>query len=50
VFPDGIGEQAVGVRAQMCSRVRLDRVDVVVVPADEECVMDEMTRALLSSE
>jgi acetate kinase len=50
VFTGGIGEHAAAVRAQICGRLRLDGVEVLVVPADEERVMDEMTRTLLSSE
>jgi acetate kinase len=50
VFTGGIGEHAAGLRAQICARLRLPGTEVVVVPADEERVMDEMTRTLLGSE
>jgi hypothetical protein len=42
-----VGEHAAPVRDQICARLRLSGVEVVIVPADEERVMDEMTRDLL---
>jgi acetate kinase len=49
VFTGGVGEHASSVRDQICARLRLDGTEVVTVPADEERVMDEMTRDLLGS-
>jgi acetate kinase len=49
VFTGGVGEHAETVRAQICARLRLAETDVIVVPADEARVMDEMTRGLLTS-
>jgi acetate kinase len=49
VFTGGVGEHAASIRDQICARLRLDGTEVVVVPADEERVMDEMTRDLLGS-
>jgi acetate kinase len=49
VFTGGVGEHAAPVREQICARLRLSGVQVVIVPADEERVMDEMTRDLLGS-
>jgi acetate kinase len=48
VFTGGIGEHASSIRAQICARLRLADTEVVVMPADEERVMDEMTRSLVS--
>jgi acetate kinase len=50
VFTGGVGEHAAGVRSRICARLRLDGVEIAVVPADEERVMDEMARTLMSSE
>jgi acetate kinase len=50
VFTGGVGEHAIAVRAQICDRLRLEGVEIVVVPADEERVMDEMTRTLMNSD
>jgi acetate kinase len=47
VFTGGIGEHAAGVRAEICARLRCDGVEIAVVTADEERVMDRMTRELL---
>jgi acetate kinase len=49
VFTGGVGEHAAGVRDLICDRLRLAETEVVVVSADEERVMDEMTRSLLGS-
>jgi acetate kinase len=49
VFTGGVGEHATSVRDQICARLRLAQTEVVVVPADEERVMDEMSRSLLGS-
>jgi acetate kinase len=49
VFTGGVGEHAASVRDQISARLRLDGTEVVIVPADEERVMDEMTRNLLGS-
>jgi acetate kinase len=49
VFTGGVGEHAATVRARICARLRLADTQVVVVPADEERVMDEMTRSLVGS-
>ena len=49
VFTGGVGEHAGPVRDQICARLRLSGVEVVIVPADEERVMDEMTRDLLAA-
>jgi acetate kinase len=47
VFTGGIGEHAGPVRQQICDRLRLGETKVAVVPANEELVMDVMTRELL---
>lgn len=47
VFTGGIGEHAAGLRSRIVARLRREGVDVLVVPADEERVMDLQTRALL---
>jgi acetate kinase len=49
VFTGGVGEHAACVREQICARLRLEGTEVLVVPADEERVMDEITRNLLGS-
>lgn len=48
VFTGGVGEHDAGVRESMAGRLRLGGVRVLVVPADEERVMDVEARALLS--
>jgi acetate kinase len=48
-FTGGVGEHARSVRDQICARLRLEGTEVEVVPADEERVMDEMTRSLVGS-
>lgn len=50
VFTGGVGEHATSVRSQICARLRLADTEVVVVPADEERVMDEMARTLVRAE
>ena len=47
VFTGGVGEHDEWLRARICDRLRCDGVEIVVVPADEERVMDRLTRALL---
>ena len=48
VFTGGVGEHVPAIRAQVCSRLRLsDDVEVLVVPADEQRVMDSQARRLL---
>ena len=48
VFTGGVGEHAEELRTRICSRLRLaDDVEVHVVPADEERVMDGQARGLL---
>jgi acetate kinase len=49
VFTGGVGEHAAGVRDLICERLRLAETEVVVVPADEERVMVEMTKSLMGS-
>jgi acetate kinase len=49
VFTGGVGEHAASVRDDICARLRLDGIEVVIVPADEERVMDDLTRNLLGS-
>jgi acetate kinase len=44
VFTGGVGEHATAVRDRICARLRIDGVQVLVVPADEERVMDVLTR------
>jgi acetate kinase len=50
VFTGGIGEHAADIRARIVARLRCNGVDVLVVPADEERVMDLQTRELLVSQ
>ncbi len=52
VFTGGVGEHAAEVRSRICARLRLgdaneEGVEVSVVPADEERVMDAQARSLL---
>ena len=47
VFTGGVGEHAESVRSRICERLRCDGVEIAVVPADEERVMDRLTRVLL---
>jgi acetate kinase len=47
VFTGGIGEHASAIRDRICGRLRLDNVEVLVVPADEERVMDVLARELI---
>ena len=47
VFTGGVGEHQHDVRDRICARLRLAGVRVVVVPADEELVMDRDARSLL---
>jgi len=49
VFTGGVGEHAASVRNRICDRLRLADVEVIVVAADEERVMDDMTRNLMGS-
>jgi acetate kinase len=49
VFTGGVGEHVDSVRTRICARLRLEQTEVVVVPADEERVMDEMARTLVSA-
>lgn len=48
VFTGGVGEHAPDVRRRIVARLRCDGVEVLVVPADEERVMDLQARELLS--
>lgn len=48
VFTGGTGEHRDDLRRRICDRLRLgDDVEVMVVPADEELVMDQQARQLL---
>jgi acetate kinase len=49
VFTGGIGEHAASVRERICARLRCNDVEIAVVAADEERVMDRLTRALITS-
>jgi acetate kinase len=49
VFTGGIGEHAADVRGRICARLRLDGVQVAVVAADEERVMDRLVRDLIGA-
>jgi acetate kinase len=47
VFTGGVGEHADEIRARIVALLRVHDVSLLVVPADEERVMDALTRALL---
>jgi acetate kinase len=47
VFTGGVGEHATSLRDRILARLRCEGVDVIVVAADEERVMDRIARALL---
>ena len=48
VFTGGVGEHVADIRTRICARLRLGgSVEVSVVPADEERVMDAQARSLL---
>lgn len=47
VFTGGVGEHATSLRDRIRARLRCEGVDVIVVAADEERVMDRIARALL---
>ena len=48
VFTGGVGEHVEEIRTRVCDRLRLaDAVEVDVVPADEERVMDGQARRLV---
>jgi acetate kinase len=49
VFTGGVGEHATSVRERICALLRCDGVEIAVVAADEERVMDRLSRALLTS-
>ena len=47
MFTGGIGEHDAAMRDRISARLRLDGIAVVVVPADEERVMDRQVRQLV---
>jgi acetate kinase len=47
VFTGGVGEHAAELRERIVARVRPYDVSVLVIPADEERVMDKLARAVL---
>jgi acetate kinase len=47
VFTGGVGENAETIRAEICARLGLTGVEVLVVPADEESVLDRLARELV---
>jgi acetate kinase len=47
VFTGGVGEHAQPIRDEICARLRLNGVEVAVVTADEESVLDRLARELL---
>jgi acetate kinase len=49
VFTGGVGEHATSVRERICARLRCDGIEIAVVVADEERVMDRLTRSLVTS-
>ncbi|MDR1998835.1 MAG: acetate/propionate family kinase [Frankiaceae bacterium] len=48
VFTGGVGEHDAETRERICARLRLDGVEVLISPADEERVMDRQARLLLA--
>ncbi len=48
VFTGGVGEHATELRDQICARLRLADVAVMVVAADEESTLDRLARALVT--
>lgn len=49
VFTGGIGQNSDVIRVEICARLRLSGVQVLVVPADEESVLDRLARESLTS-